>query len=194
MFKEQFPKHDKGKSKADNQDNSTKISYDYDSIVNHISMNNHVSTINIKDKTFEGSTQRGKVILKCTRPSSSSTLECNGMTHQGKITLQGVQSKPMTFSSIKNENYLVDQFGKTPTLISILLLLCISPSHKVILNKALRETFVPTDLNMDQFQSMVGYLSTRHCLTSTKVDDATPCQPHNAPLHIEEFLHKSRIK
>lgn len=51
MFKEPFPKHDKGKAKVDNQANYAKMSYDYDSTVNHISMDNHVSTIIIKDKS-----------------------------------------------------------------------------------------------------------------------------------------------
>lgn len=84
MFKEPFPKHDKVKDKVDNQANYTKMSYDYDSIVNHISMNYHVSTIIIKDKTPKGSTQRSKVFLKGIGPSSSSsssTLECNVTTY-----------------------------------------------------------------------------------------------------------------
>ncbi|GLJ56032.1 hypothetical protein SUGI_1203060 [Cryptomeria japonica] len=100
----------------------------------------------------------------------------------------------MASSSTKNEYDLVDQLGKTPTLISILDLLCISPTHKAILDKTLRETFVPTDLNVDQFQAMVGYLSILHTLTFTKVDDAFITQPHNAPLHIEAFIYKNRIK
>lgn len=50
MFREPFPKHDKGKaSKIENNVNYTTASYDY--IVNHISMDNHVSTIIIKGKT-----------------------------------------------------------------------------------------------------------------------------------------------
>ncbi|GLJ04701.1 hypothetical protein SUGI_0001540 [Cryptomeria japonica] len=41
---------------------------------------------------------------------------------------------------------------------------------------------------------MVGYLSIPHSLTFTESDDASMSQPHNAPLHIEAFLHKHRIK
>lgn len=56
MFKKPFPKHDNGKDKIDNQANYTKMSYDYDSTINHIWVDNYVSTIIIKDKTPEGST------------------------------------------------------------------------------------------------------------------------------------------
>ncbi|GLJ42550.1 hypothetical protein SUGI_0882160 [Cryptomeria japonica] len=41
---------------------------------------------------------------------------------------------------------------------------------------------------------MVGYLSIPHSLTLTEAEDASLSQPHNAPLHIEAFLHKHRIK
>lgn len=58
----------------------------------------------------------------------------------------------------------------------------------------MRDTVVPTDLNMDRFQAMVGYLSISHSLTFTEADDASVSQPHNAPLHIEAFIHKHRIK
>lgn len=140
MFKEPFPKHDKGKAKTiDNQANYTKMPYDCDYTINHISMDNHVSTIIIKDKTTEGSTQRSKVVLKGIGLSSSSskneTSECNVTTRQGKVTLQGVPSKTTTSSSTKNEYDLVNQLGKTLALIFILELLGISPSHKAILEK-----------------------------------------------------------
>ncbi|GLJ04943.1 hypothetical protein SUGI_0007520, partial [Cryptomeria japonica] len=83
---------------------------------------------------------------------------------------------------------------KIPALISILELLRISPTHKAILDKILRDTIVPTDLNVDQFQAMVGYLSIPHSLTFTEADDAFVSQPHNTPLRIKAFIHKQRIK
>lgn len=160
-------------------------------------MDNHVSIIIIKDKAPKGSTQSSKVVLKGIGPSSSpsndETSKCNVTTHRGKVTLQGVPPKTTT-SSTKNEYDLVYRLGKTPTLISILEILCISPSHKAILDKALKETYVPIDLNVDKFQAMVGYLSTPHCLTFIEADDVSICQPHNVPLHIEAFLHKICIK
>ncbi|GLJ06735.1 hypothetical protein SUGI_0046600 [Cryptomeria japonica] len=195
MFKEPFPKHDKGKAKVtDDQTNYTRASYNYDSIVNHISMDNYVSTIIIKDKTLDNSTQRPKIILKGIGSSSEPTSECNVTTRQGKFTLKSAPNKNTTSSSTKPEYDLVEQLGKTPTLISILELLRISPAHKAILDKVLRDTPVPTDLNVDQFQAMVGYLSVPHSLTFTEADDASVSQPHNAPLHIEAFIHKHQIK
>ncbi|GLJ33105.1 hypothetical protein SUGI_0666270 [Cryptomeria japonica] len=41
---------------------------------------------------------------------------------------------------------------------------------------------------------MVGYRSVPHSLTFTEADDASVSQPHNAPLHVEAFIHKHRIK
>ncbi|GLJ14817.1 hypothetical protein SUGI_0240950 [Cryptomeria japonica] len=195
MFKEPFPKHDKGKAKAaDDQTNYNRASYNYDSTINHISMDNYVSTIIIKDKMPENSTQRPKIVLKGIGSSSEPTSECNVTTCRGKFTLQGAPTKNTASSSTKPEYDLVEQLGKTSTLIYILELLRISPTHKAILDKILRDTVVPTDLNVDQFQAMVGYLSIPHSITFTKADDASISQPHNAPLHIEAFIHKHRIK
>lgn len=191
MFKEPFPKHDKGKAKAtEDQTNYTRASYNYDSTINHISTDNYVSTIINKDKTSENSTQRPKIVLKGVGSSSEPTSECHVTTRRGKITLQGAPTKNTTSSSTKPEYDLVEQLGKTPALISILELLRISPAHKAILDKILRDTAVPTDLNVDQFQAMVGYLSIPHSLTFIEADDAFVSQPHNAPLHIEAFIHK----
>ncbi|GLJ50598.1 hypothetical protein SUGI_1077960 [Cryptomeria japonica] len=195
MFKEPFPKHDKGKAKAtDDQTNYTKASYNYDSTINHISMDNYVSTIIIKDKTPENPTQRPKIVLKGVGSSFEPTSECHVTTRRGKITLQGASTKNTASSSTKHEYDLVEQLGKTPALISILELLRIFPAHKAILDKILRDTTIPTNLNVDQFQAMVGYLSIPHSLTFIEVDDASVSQPHNAPLHVEAFIHKHRIK
>lgn len=117
MFKEPFAKHDKGKEKTtDNQDNYTKTPYDYDSTINDNSMDNHVYTSIIKDKTCEGPIQRSNVLLKGIGPSSSSSKgqpsKYNVTTYQGKVTLQGVPSKPIVSSSMKNEYKLVDHLGK----------------------------------------------------------------------------------
>ncbi|GLJ08444.1 hypothetical protein SUGI_0088870 [Cryptomeria japonica] len=174
MFKEPFPKHDKGKAKAtDDQTNCTRATYNYDSTINHISMDNYVSTIIIKDKTSENSTRRPRIVLKGVGSSSEPNSECNVTTRRGKITLQGAPAKNTASSSTKPEYDLVEQLGKTPALISILELLRISPAHKAILDKTLRDTAIPTDLNVDQFQAMVGYLSIPQSLTFTEADDAS---------------------
>ncbi|GLJ51443.1 hypothetical protein SUGI_1093350 [Cryptomeria japonica] len=195
MFKEPFPKHDKGKAAAtDDQTNYTRASYNYDSNINHISMDNYVSTIIIKDKTPGNSTQRPKIVLKGVGSSSEPTHECNVTTRRGKFTLQGAPAKNIASSSTKSKYDLVEQLGKTPALISILELLRISPTDKSILDKILRETIVPTNLNVDQFQAMVGYLSIPHSLTFTEADGTSISLPHNALLHIEAFIHKHQIK
>lgn len=93
-----------------------------------------------------------------------------------------------------NQYDLVNQLEKTPTHISIFELLHISPPHKEIIDKALQETLIPTDLLMDQFQAMVGYISSPLYLMFTNLDDTSPKEPHNAPLHIEAFIHKYCIK
>ncbi|GLJ22018.1 hypothetical protein SUGI_0412480 [Cryptomeria japonica] len=157
-------------------------------------MDNYVSTIIIKDKTPENSTQRPNIVLKGVGSSSKPTFECNVTTRRGKFTLQGAPAKNTTSSSTKPEYDLVEQLGKTPALISILELLRISSAHKAILDRILRDTPVLTNLNVDQFQAMVGYLSVPHSLTFTEADNASISQPHNAPLHIEAFIHKHRIK
>ncbi|GLJ27782.1 hypothetical protein SUGI_0545240 [Cryptomeria japonica] len=174
MFKEPLPKHDKGKAKAtDDQTNYTRAPYNYDSTINHISMDNYVSTIIIKDKNPENPTQRPKIVLEGVGYSSEPTSECHVTTYRGKITLQGAPAKNTASSSTKPEYDLLEQLGKTPALISILELLRISPTHKSILDKTLRDTSVPTDLNVDQFQAMVGYLSIPHSLTFTEANDAS---------------------
>lgn len=152
ILKEPFPKHDKGKYKAiDSQANYTKASYDYDSTINCISMDDYVSTITIKDKAPKNTTQRPKVILKGIGPSLEFTPSYNVTTHRGKGVLQGVLAKSNASFVPKPEYDLVEKLGKTPSLISILELLRISPSHKAILDKVLRETSIPTNLNVDQF-------------------------------------------
>lgn len=88
----------------------------------------------------------------------------------------------------------MEQLDKTSALISILEILRLSPSHKTILDQALQEASVPANLNIDQFQAMVGSLRSSPCLTFSKSDNASFQQPHNASLHIEGFLNQHKIK
>ncbi|MGI4370291.1 hypothetical protein ACR2V4_27250, partial [Klebsiella pneumoniae] len=109
IFKEPFPKHDKGKGKVtDDQANYTRTSYNYDSTINHISMDNHISTITIKNKNPENPPQRPKIVLKGVGSSSTSTSECHVTTRQGKITLQGAPTKNIASSSTKPKYDLVE--------------------------------------------------------------------------------------
>lgn len=66
--------------------------------------------------------------------------------------------------------------------------------HKEILEKALVETTDSKDLDVDQFQNMVGHLIAPHCLSFYEKDDASLQHPHNAPLHVEVSINKTRVK
>lgn len=66
--------------------------------------------------------------------------------------------------------------------------------HKEILEKALVETTVSKDLDVDQFQNMVGHLIAPHCLSFSENDDASLQHPYNAPLHVEVSINKTHVK
>ncbi|GLJ28698.1 hypothetical protein SUGI_0565650 [Cryptomeria japonica] len=108
---------------------------------------------------------------------------------KAKVVLPGPTTN--TSFTIAKQYNLVEQLQKTPAQISILELLKLSPAHKEILEKALVDTTVSKDLDIDQFQTMVGYLTTPHCLSFTKEDDMSLQHPHNAPLHIEVLIQKT---
>jgi len=88
----------------------------------------------------------------------------------------------------------MDQLHKTPAHISMLELLRLSPSHKSILDKALAEASIPMNITEEQFQTMVGHITSPHSLSFTEKDDMSITQPHNTSLHIEAFIHKHKIK
>jgi len=68
---------------------------------------------------------------------------------------------------------ILDHLRKTFAPILILELLKISPMHKQILDKALLESHVPNAINVEQFQAMVGHLTSTHSLVFTKKDMLT---------------------
>lgn len=112
------------------------------------------------------------------------------MTTRGKsrIILKGVPSK--TIATPSNQYNIVDQLQKIPTQISIFELLKISPSHKEVLEQALMATTILNNLDVCQFQAMVGPLTTPHFLSFSEQDDVSLTHPHNASLHIEVLIHK----
>lgn len=123
-FKNPLPNYEKGgpsnqnKSGANNT-NYTNISFDY--VVNNISeSDSHVNVITI-----------------------NKTPDCNVTTRSGKVALKGAPSKP---SSPSNHYNILDQLHKTPAHISILELMCLSPSHRAILDQALSKATVPMNL------------------------------------------------
>ena len=72
-------------------------------------------------------------------------------------------------------------------------LLKISPAHRYILDKALTEANVPQDLDLEQFQSMVGHLTFLYYLSFYKENDTSLSHLHNQPLHIEVMIHQKHI-
>jgi len=94
--------------------------------------------------------------------------DCNIISYSSKVTLNMLPlgsspslSNPHTYS-------VIDQLWKTLTHISILELLRLTPSHKEILDKALVETIVPTNLAQEKFQAMVGNLTSSSTISFTK--------------------------
>jgi len=101
----------------------------------------------------------------------SQTPDCVVTTRRGRVTIHGATNQPTaadqpSSSALTNtlafKYNLLDHLGKTPAQITILELLHTSLLHKEILDKALMETQVPTDINVEQFQAMVAHLATPH--------------------------------
>lgn len=120
--------------------------------------------------------------------------EVNATTRaQAKVVLKGASSKSIE-SPPQHQYDLVNQLQKTPAQISILELLKISPAHKEILEKSLIETNVSTNLDVNQFQAMVGHLSSSTCLSFSDKDDVSITHPHNSSLYLEVMIHKFCVR
>lgn len=83
----------------------------------------------------------------------------------------------------------MEQLKKTPTFISSLKILKLSLTHREILEKAL-EASVPNDLDPNQFQAMVGKITTNHHLVFSKKDLSQKLF-HNQVLYIEVGVHEN---
>lgn len=68
------------------------------------------------------------------------------------------------------------------------------PIHKEILTQALLESHVPEDLNVNQFQALIGNLAAQHLVFTSKDAPSKEGEVHNKPLHIEAIIHKKKIK
>lgn len=53
---------------------------------------------------------------------------------------------------------------------------------------------VPNNLDVCQFQAMLGHLTTPHYLSFSEQDDVSLSNPHNVALHIEVLIHKNCVK
>ena len=120
---------------------------------------------------------------------------CYVTSQHTKITLLGAPSRlttstrptpPSRLVAHTSFDYsLVEQLGKTPVQISILDLLRASPQHQKILEQALEESIVPDNMDVAQFQAMVGNLSASQHMTFSPRDIPKEKPNHNDPcLHL----------
>lgn len=73
-------------------------------------------------------------------------------------------------------------------------MLKLSPKYKDILEKALIETTIPNDLDIDRFQAMVAHMTVPHNIYFSEHDDVSLNHLYNTPLHIEVLFYKHRVK
>ena len=194
--------HNASTSGSQNQANFARVKYDYSSgpIINNIrTEDGYINTITVKRAPqCNATTRSGKVTIAGPPPA-----------RQVKITIPGPsakQSQPASYAKQpkpvptpqkwkpKSQFNLIDQLGKTPAQIYILEFLRISPAHKDILDKTMLESLVPKDIDVNQFETMVGYLTTPHHVTFSNQDYSSPKTNHNDALHIETFVHKHKVR
>lgn len=172
IFKTPLLDHDKGKASSSNSTQTTNYANTgYNNVINCFrASNEYVSTLRIKGQD----------------PS------CAATTHRSKIVLKGalaVLPKPTPTSQYN----LLDHLGKTPSHILILELLKMSPMHRAVLDKALIESTVLTDIDVDQFQARIGHLAISQHVAFFDNDISPDKLPHNDPLHLEVFVHNCKI-
>ena len=78
--------------------------------------------------------------------------------------------------------------------ISILDLLHASPQHQKILDQALKESVVPDNIDVSQFQAVVGNLSASQHITFSPWDIPKEKPNHNDPLYLKVFIHKYKVR
>lgn len=80
----------------------------------------------------------------------------------GPSTKQSNSSPSTKQSQPKGQFNLIEKLGRISSQISIFELLHISPTHKAILEKYLQESSIPHDIDFNQFEVIVGHLTTPH--------------------------------
>lgn len=63
-----------------------------------------------------------------------------------------------------------------------------------LLEKALVETNILNNLEVFQFEAMVGHLIALHCLSFSEYDDISLSHPYIATFHIKVQIHKHHVK
>jgi hypothetical protein len=116
--------------------------------------------------------------------------QCAITTRRGRITVAGVGPAP----SVGTQYNILEHLGNTPAQISILDLLRTSPAYQEILNKALHDSHVPSDINLTEFQNLVGHLSTSCGVSFRPTDIPSNETDHNLPLCIAVMVKIFSIK
>ena len=62
------------------------------------------------------------------------------------------------------------------------------------MDQALKESVVPDNIDVAQFQAMVGNLSTSQHITFSPRDIPKDKPNHNVPLYLEVFIHKAKVR
>lgn len=145
----------------------------------------YLNVIIIKDKQNQAqlvndvTRAQKKVTLQGASSSTSAQTTSNLPTSLNR-QIDTITTKSNQLDSSSSTGYsIVKQLKRTNAQISILELLKISSVHREILDKALLTTNVPKDLYVNQFQSMVGHLTSPHYLTFSKEYDNSLNHPHN---------------
>ncbi|KAI5389240.1 hypothetical protein KIW84_074773 [Lathyrus oleraceus] len=84
----------------------------------------------------------------------------------------------------KSEYKLVDHLQQTPSKISILSLLLSSEGHRDALLKILKRSYVPQEITVNQFETVVLNVNASHGLGFTDLDLTVDGCNHNKALHI----------
>ena len=69
-----------------------------------------------------------------------------------------------------------------------------SPQHQKVLDQALKVSIVPNNIDVAQFQAMVGTLSSSHHITFSPRDVPQDRPKHNDPLYLEVFVHNAKFR
>ena len=62
------------------------------------------------------------------------------------------------------------------------------------MDQALKESIVPNNIDVAQFQAMVGTLSSSQQITFSPRDFPQDRPKHNDPLYLEVFIHNAKVR
>ena len=120
--------------------------------------------------------------------------ECAVTTRRARFNIAGPPISSTPSAPSKSQYNILEHLGNMPAQISILDLLRTSPVYKDILDQALIESRVPSDINATDFRNLVGHLSSS-CALSFKPTDMPVVEPdHTLPLRIAIMVANFAVK